>query len=387
MPLNSAVVGAGVVSDVHFRGLAACPHTDLVAVCDLDEDRAREAAREHVVTPYTDLGEMLASEDPDWVHVCTPVQTHRDLGVQCLEAGAHVLLEKPATVTTGEFEDLAAAAEANGVTLSVVHNHNFSPGMRRLGERVEAGEIGDVRAVNMIYPGSSRPDDVLRGAWSRELVGGEFEEGLPHPIYPVLKAGGYPRDHDSVRATTAIHGRYDREYAFDGAQAQWVTEDEVLCSVQMLAGSVPEWKMSVHGEEKSLTLDFVSQTILEHDRDYLENATNRGLNNVDEILDRVRGSVEMGTSFVKSKLRSDWDTQRSMQSHFAQFDAEVRYLVAGGDPAVPVEEGYWEVGVLEAIRETARGDQGARQRTREAVDAVESDEAGEQEPEAAAASE
>jgi len=91
MSLTTAVVGGGTVSDRHLDGLAKLAMTDLVAVCDVDEDTVREKAREYDLKAYTDVEAMLAQEDLDWVHLCTPhVQTHLDLATTIVEAGVPV---------------------------------------------------------------------------------------------------------------------------------------------------------------------------------------------------------------------------------------------------------------------------------------------------------
>ena len=113
MSLRSAVVGAGVVSERHLTGLDRNPRTDLVAICDLDEGRANEKALEHGIKAYTDLGEMLAEANLDWLHVCTPVATHVPLAIQAIEAGVPVLIEKPVAETVEEVEELVASGEVD----------------------------------------------------------------------------------------------------------------------------------------------------------------------------------------------------------------------------------------------------------------------------------
>ena len=91
--IQTAIVGLGNVAGWHRRALERTPGTRLTAVVDVDESVAERRATEWGVTPYTDVGNFVASESVDWVHVCTPVGTHAELGIQCLRAGAHVLVE------------------------------------------------------------------------------------------------------------------------------------------------------------------------------------------------------------------------------------------------------------------------------------------------------
>ncbi|WP_232702086.1 Gfo/Idh/MocA family protein [Halobacterium wangiae] len=353
MTLRTAVVGGGTVSEQHLSGLDQGPRTELVAICDTDEDTAREIAEDYDIHAFFDVEEMLDELDLDWVHLCTPVQTHLPIAKLVIEAGIPVQIEKPITETYEEFEELAAHADRHGVTVTEVHNHNFVPAMRKAMQMKRDGELGAVRGVDVIYTGSSRPDDPNRGPWNFELAGGEFEEGLPHPIYLTLRAGGYPRSQEDVVATTSLFDEYDRDFDYDNAQLQYVTEDGVLCTTKVLSDTVPVRQILIHGEEKSLTVDLISQTIEEHDRDYLASPMSRGLNNVDSVLDRVTGTVKNVRSMVRSNRNDDWDTTRLNNPHFYQHDAEARALESGDEMPVPLAEARWTVYLMEAIRNAA----------------------------------
>ncbi|NIB98530.1 Gfo/Idh/MocA family oxidoreductase [Halobacterium sp. R2-5] len=355
MALRTAVVGGGTVSGVHLNGLTHNPRTELVAVCDTDEDRAREMAENYDADPYFDIEAMLADADLDWVHICTPVQTHLPLAKLVIEAGIPVQIEKPITETYEEFEELAAHAERHGVTVSEKHNHNFDPVVRAAMEQKRNGELGAVRGVDVIYTGCSRPDDPNRGPWSLELAGGEFEEGIPHPIYMTLRAGGFPRSEEAVTATTALFDDYEKDFSYDGTQLQYVTDDGVLCTTKILGGTRPVRELVVHGEEKSLTADLISQTLVEHDRDYKASAAAKALNNIDQADDRLTGTVANARSVLKRKRNDDWDTLRLLNAHYYQNDAESRALEAGAPERMPVplEESRWTMYLMSAVRDAA----------------------------------
>jgi predicted dehydrogenase len=355
MTLRTAVVGGGTVSGIHLSGLSRNPRTELVAVCDVDEERARELAAEWDVEAYFDVEDLVANADLDWLHVCTPVQTHLAVAKTAIEAGIPVQIEKPVTETYEEFEELASIAERHGVTVSVKHNHDFDPAMRAAMAKVDAGELGRVKGVDLIYTGSSLADDPNRGEWNFELSGGEFEEGLPHPIYLTLRAGGYPRDESEIQALTGLFGEYDMPFDYDAAQLSYVSEDGVLCTTKMLGGTKPVRVLLVHGEDKSLTVDLVSQTIEEHDRDYQSSAAARALNNVDRAGDRVFGTVRNARSVFRRSRDDSWDVERQLNAHYYQNDAESKAL--SGERAempVPLEEARWTIILMEEIRNAAR---------------------------------
>lgn len=358
MTLRTAVVGGGTVSNVHLSSLQRNPRTELVAICDVDEDTANRIAEERGIQAYYDVEDMLDSLQLDWVHVCTPVQTHLAVAKPIIEAGIPVQIEKPITDTYEEFEELAAHAERHGVVVSEKHNHDFDPVVRAALAKRRDGDLGDVRGVDVIYTGSSRPDDPNRGPWNFELDGGEFEEGIPHPLYIGLRLGGYPRDEAAISARTALFDDYDRDFTYDGAQVQYVTADDVLCTTKILGGTRPVRRVLVHGSETSLTVDLISQTIVEHDRNYKAGAKGRVLDNLDEIVDRATGTVANGRAVLRRSRSDDWDTARLLNAHFYQDDAESRALIAD-DPSrmpVPLEETRWTSYLMEAIRDEADRD-------------------------------
>jgi len=144
-----AVVGAGYIADFHLEILRDLPDVDLVAVCDVSEDRARAAAEKfgapHAVTDLADL----AGLGVDIAHLTVPPDLHVALTRQLLESGVGVFVEKPIALATADARALAELAAAKGLALSVNHNNVFHPAFTRLMERVNAGEIGRVEHVQV----------------------------------------------------------------------------------------------------------------------------------------------------------------------------------------------------------------------------------------------
>ena len=353
MTLTTAVVGGGTVSDRHLDGLRKLSMTDLVAVCDVDESRVREKAREYDLKAYTDVEAMLVREDLDWVHLCTPVQTHLDLAEKVIEAGVPVQIEKPVTETIGEVEELSRIAERHDVPVSVVHNHNFDPAIRKARAAIERGDLGAIRSIDMLYAGETWPDEVKRGSWAHDLPGGEFEEGFPHPIYMLLNLGGYPEHADDITATSQSRRDYGDEFDYDGVQFQYTSEDDVLCSGTIVASDVPHKTIQIHGDKASLVVDVVSQTVTTLDRDYESSPVMRAFANVDHVLDRVRGSIENVYDVVERRRSDSWEVERDAVPHYYQFDAEAAALLQNRDLPSPLEEARWTIEIMEAVRASA----------------------------------
>jgi predicted dehydrogenase len=122
--------------------------SELTWLCDLsDEQRSRFAGRYPHARLTADFEELLADDSLDAVVVATPVVTHYELAKRALEAGKHVLVEKPPALTGAEVEDLVAVAEEQERVLMPGHLLLYHPGVVRLKELLESGELGDVLYV------------------------------------------------------------------------------------------------------------------------------------------------------------------------------------------------------------------------------------------------
>ncbi|WP_331233277.1 Gfo/Idh/MocA family protein [Natronorarus salvus] len=356
MSLRTAVVGAGTVSGSHLSGLAENPRTDLLAVCDVNRESATRAAREHSIVPYTNVDRMIADLDLDCVHVCTPVGTHLPIAERTIEAGIPTVIEKPVTETLEELERLESLAAAHGVPVIPVHQHRFDPAMRRVEELLETGALGTLRGVNLVYSGHTRPDEANRGSWVFDLLGGEFEEGLPHPIYLTLSTGGYPRSEGAICARVALSTEYDRGFAYDGAQLGYVTDEEVLCSATMIAGGMPKRQIHVHGDDRSVVADMILQTVRTVDSDYARSSAAKALRNVDIATQQLAGLGANVRAVAERAIHGDWERKKALNPHFYQFDLVSRALEEGGEPPVSLTESWWTIRLMEELRTAADGE-------------------------------
>ena len=147
-PLRAGVIGLGTMGRNHVRVWNQAADVRLVAVADPDPAARGAATHGRSVTGYADAAEMLAREELDLVSVVAPTSLHRPLSVAALEAGCHVLVEKPIAASREEAEEMIAAAEAAGRILSVGHIERFNPAIRQLRRRLMAGELGRIHEVN-----------------------------------------------------------------------------------------------------------------------------------------------------------------------------------------------------------------------------------------------
>jgi hypothetical protein len=173
-------------------------------------------------------------------------------------------------------------------------------------------------------------------------------------LYLGLNAGGLPRSEADVSAQTSLLGTYDREFGYDAAQLPYVSKSGTLCTIKMLSGTKPVRILYVHGSESTLAADLVSQTLVRLDRDYKASPLARAQNNIDQIVDRVRGTAENVGVVLKDKREDSWETAMERNGSHYQFDEEADVLLTGGEPAVSVDEARWTVKLQEAIRDSVR---------------------------------
>jgi predicted dehydrogenase len=163
--VKAALIGAGNIARQHLACLRELPGVEVSAVCDLSP-AAAEAAAERFGVPswFTDSSAMLEAVRPDVVHVTTPPTSHFALASAALEAGAHVVVEKPATVTRDELLALAGHAKTRGRALVEDYNYLFNAATRAVLDRIDSGEFGEVTHVevfitlDILGPGSAFAD-------------------------------------------------------------------------------------------------------------------------------------------------------------------------------------------------------------------------------------
>jgi predicted dehydrogenase len=150
-PVGLAVVGAGYWGPNLVRNALQSPGTRLVAVCDLDLARAQKVAGSFSGVGATDdFAGVLADPAIEAVAIATPAGTHLDVALAAIEAGKHVLVEKPLAATYADGLVLARAAEARGVVLMCDHTYCYTPAVQRIRELVETGVLGDVQFVDSV---------------------------------------------------------------------------------------------------------------------------------------------------------------------------------------------------------------------------------------------
>ncbi len=147
--LRIGFVGAGAISQYHLVGWSETPDAQVVAICDIDEARARAKAQAfNVATVYTDFRTMIEREKLDAVDIVTPVGTHAELTRLAADAGLHVSCQKPLTPTVREAEELIAYV-GERVRFMVHENYRFRPHYLQVGQWLAQGRVGNINHARM----------------------------------------------------------------------------------------------------------------------------------------------------------------------------------------------------------------------------------------------
>ncbi len=164
-----AVIGCGsIAKNRHLIEYRANQQVDIVAVCDIVEERAKQTAELHEAKAYTDYKQLLNEEDIDAVSVCLPNYLHAPVSIAALEAGCHVLCEKPMATSKEEAEEMIQAAEKNNRKLMIGHNQRFVPSHQKAKQLIESGELGKIYSFRTTF-GHGGPE-----GWSADGVDSWF---------------------------------------------------------------------------------------------------------------------------------------------------------------------------------------------------------------------
>jgi len=155
-PLRVGLIGCGGIAGNHLAGYRLVEEAELVACCDVVEEKAEEfAARAGISDAYTDYERVLARDDVAMVDICAIDEVHAEIAIAALRAGKHALIEKPFATTVAEGEAIIAAARESGCRAMCAQSLRWQPKWRAIKRLIEEGRIGT--PVYARYAGPSTP--------------------------------------------------------------------------------------------------------------------------------------------------------------------------------------------------------------------------------------
>jgi len=239
-PVGVGLLGYGAIGHEHSRAVRAVPGLDLVAVCDTSETRlaAARAAAPDVATT-TAATELLERPDVQLIVVSTPPNTHATWAMRAIEAGKHVVVEKPFAIHTSEADKVLAAAKDAGLLAAVYQNRRYDADYLALRRLVRSGALGEVFAIETFVGGYGHPCNMWHS--DEEVSGGAFYDWGSHVLDQILDL--VPTEIDYVSAanhkrrwfdvTNADHSRVTVRFV-DGLEAEFVHSD-------LAAALKPRW--------------------------------------------------------------------------------------------------------------------------------------------------
>lgn len=183
--IRFGIMGYGKVAGLHVQALAGVEGCELAAVCGRDQTKAEAFAARYHIAAFTSIQKMVSEQKLDAVIIATPHLQHCEHSIAALEAGAHVLVEKPMALSTEVCDVMIAAANKCGRTLGVISQRRWFPAVRRVREAIDAGKIGAPALGQVIMLGwrdeAYYRSDPWRGSWSGE-GGGVLANQAPHQL-------------------------------------------------------------------------------------------------------------------------------------------------------------------------------------------------------------
>lgn len=181
--LRVAVIGCGRISVMHLDSIAELSGVaELVACCDVKEERVLAVAQKYGVHAYTSYEQMLASESLDAVHLCLPHYIHSQVACYCMEHGVNVLTEKPMDISLSAAEQAVATAKRTGRTFGVILQCRYNQSAQLVKKAVTSGRLGKILYASSVLtwtrPDSYYAESDWKGTWDKEGGGVIIDQAI-----------------------------------------------------------------------------------------------------------------------------------------------------------------------------------------------------------------
>ncbi|MGE5446164.1 MAG: Gfo/Idh/MocA family protein [Ignavibacteriales bacterium] len=317
---------------------SAYPHilriegVEIVGMCDIDEENTRDKARQFgIQRTYRDASSLLKEASQDVVHVLTPPQSHKQLSIQAMEAGCHVLVEKPMALNTEEADEMIAVSRRHRIKLCICHNYLFDPAIMEAREMVAKGSIGEVIAVDAFFSFYHKWNDrMLRVKWLYDLPGSIFHETAPHVAYLQTE---FLKNVKVVSAVSKKVGNVLPSAPSDELRIL-LEGDSGLGSFAISWNSQPYIRyLNIYGADKSIQVDF---TLVKFEGSIPGNGSKNIYHSL-QLLSRTAGNAIQ-------TLRD-----RRPDGHRVLIEKFYQSLFNGTEPPVTGEDGRANVAILDQI--------------------------------------
>lgn len=271
-PLRHAVVGVGAgIFSLHRHGLGL-DSAQLVAVNDVNPQTGQARAEEYAVPFFADHREMLAQLRPDVTVIITPHPFHAPIAIDALNAGSHVLVEKPIAVQVAEADAMVAAAEANQRILAVNFQHRHRPEVRAVRQLIQSGGLGEIIRVTFVAPwlrtAAYFKAAGWRGTWRGE-GGGVLMNQAPHDLDLICYLVGAPKQ--LYAWTRTVRHAIETE---DTVTAMLEWENGAQGSLYFSTAEAGPRRLEIVGTAGKVLLDQGGATLERYETDLVEHIAN-----------------------------------------------------------------------------------------------------------------
>lgn len=348
--LKTAVVGCGVIGRQHAQVITNNEDLELIALVDPIETAATSLAdsvEKDLQKPrpgvYSSLADALKDREIDLVAVCTPSGLHADLAVEALNAGKHVIIEKPIDVDLPSARRVAdAAAAATGQVISVISQHRFDPASVAVARAVQSGRFGRITsgvASLAWWRGQNYYDSgQWRGTWELDGGGAVMNQGV-HSVDLLLWFLGTPVQ---IQAHTALlaHERIEVE---DTAVATVRFASGALAVIHCTTAAYPGLtaRIQVHGEKGSAVVDNDRLQYFHAADNAPQEGSSYGMAGAGN-----QSELEVGAHDASANTDGADDLQTAHQKQYADVVESIR---SGKEPRVGVEEATAALATVRAL--------------------------------------
>jgi predicted dehydrogenase len=336
--MRVGIVGCGHISNQHLRQLITMQDIELVGVCDLNKKAAELIAKRfNIKNAYQDFSMFLRTCSPQAVHILTPPQFHKNLALEAMSAGCHVLIEKPMAMNAEEAEVMVSVSQSRGVCLGVCHNFLFVPAFAAAQKLIKSGKTGRILSAELFWKVTSfgTGDRSRIPRWVSDLPGGIFQEIAPHPVYLLQEILG------NLEVISAVSHKTSKDLPFDADELRVLLNSESgpgVMSISVVTRPVQKF-LRVYGTEMTLHIDLATSTLLKL-RSYGSKEPARALLNVDHSLQLITKTA------MNAFLHTIGSLPRGHESLIASF---YKHLSKGDHPAINGREGLRTVRTLDSL--------------------------------------
>ena len=341
--MKFGIIGAGMIGQFHGKAIEAMDGGELHSVFDLRAEAAELLAEQFGAKPFSDIDQFLADEELQVVTVGTPSGAHLDPSLAALQAGKHVICEKPLEVTPERIDLMRNAAEENSVTLAAVLNRRFHPAMDAFKAAADGGRFGTLTSASAYvkwHRDQAYYDSAAwRGTWKLDGGGALMNQSI-HTIDALLYLAGPAV---SVQANTACLTHTDIE-----------VEDTAVAIVEfangargVIEGSTSNWSKDGHPARVQLCGDRGSVFLADEAFE------------IWDFQDEQPGDAEIHQTMMKGSeagLGANDPKAINFDGHRKNFEEVITAIAEGRESSVNALEARKAVSLICAIYESAQDD-------------------------------